>query len=322
MADDIAERVSQRQTAARAEHHQGADGLQVPRHAIFGFDAYRIQAALKQALLTAVHELQALPQPGFGKEAQPFPLRHRLGVGEFVIRHLIQGSDLAGQRGEGRLPQNGAHRPGELALCPAGIDPGRRFIVYGQHLAAIQRGNGAMALGGHIAGVELEGQLAIGIEHSHHAALAPLPLIPAQLPLAADTVVRRRPADDGNRRPELGIYARQHSLFLPGAGVQQDELRQLAGTPAIGDGAAQQLAHIQLVPCLTGHAVGPLVVIEGRHCQTPAQPAMMASLGQDTATGAAPDEPGLGKTGLERTAQYRGIVCLGKIDQQQRRGMR
>ena len=178
-----------------------------------------------------------------------------------------------------------------------------------------------MALGGHITGVELEGQLAIGIEHRHHAALRPFPLIPAQLPLAGDPVVSRRPADDGNRRPELGIYARQHSLFLPRAGVQQDELRQLAGTPTICNGAAQQLAHIQLIPCLAGYAVGPLVVIEGRHRETPAQQTMMASLGQDTATGAAPDEPDIGKAGLEYTAQYRGIVSLGKINQQQRRGM-
>ena len=50
-------------------------------------------------------------------------------------------------------------------------------------------------------------------------------------------------------------------------------------------------------------------------------PTMMAILGQDTAAGAATDQPGIGKTCLERTAQFRRLVCLGKIDQQQRWNM-
>ncbi|MNH07689.1 hypothetical protein D3C79_670860 [compost metagenome] len=321
LVDDVVQALPQHQSAAGTEHHQGAEGLQAARHAIFGLDPHRIQAALQQAFLTAVHQLQALPQPGLGKQPQPFSRGHRLGVRELVIRHVVQGPDLAGQRREGGLPQDGAHLPGGLALSPAGIHPGRRLMIYGQHLAPIQGGDGAMLFGGHVAGVKLEGQLAIGVEHRQHSALPALALVPAQLPFAGDPIIRRRAPHDGNRRAELRLDPRQHDLFQPGAGVQQDELRQLAGASAIGDGAAQQLARIQLIPGLTGHAVGPLVVIEGGDRQAPAMPGMVAGLGHDPAAGAATDETTIREADFKRMAQYRSIVSLGKIDQQQRWGM-
>ena len=103
--------------------------------------------------------------------------------------------------------------------------------------------------------------------------------------------------------------------------MQQDQLGQLAGASAVGDGAAQQCPNIRLIAQLAGHAVGAFVIVEGGDRKAPTPSAMVAGLGQDAAAGAATDEPGVGKTGLERMTQYRGIVCLGKIDQQQRREM-
>ena len=44
---------------------------------------------------------------------------------------------------------------------------------------------------------------------------------------------------------------------------------------------------------------------------------MVPGLGQDTAAGAAADKPAVGKVLLECMAQYRSVVRLGKIDQQQ-----
>ncbi|MNH08202.1 hypothetical protein D3C79_676110 [compost metagenome] len=322
LVDDVIQTLSQRQPAAGAEDHQRPKGLHVAHHAIFRLDPHRVQAALQQALLATVHQLQALPQSGLCKQAQPLPLGHRLGMRELVIRHVIEHADLTGQRGESGLPQDGAHSPGRLALGPAGIHPGCRLVVDGQHLAPIQRGNDAMPLGGYITGMKLEGQLTIRIEHRQHAALLTLPLAPAQLPVTGHPIIRRRAADDGNSRAELRLDPRQHGLFQPRAGMQQDELRQLTRAAAIGDGAAQQLAHIRRRSNLTRHTVGPPVVIECGNGQATAKPGMVANLGQDPAAGAAAEQAGIGKVGLERMPQYRSIVSLGKIDQQQRRRAR
>ena len=51
----------------------------------------------------------------------------------------------------------------------------------------------------------------------------------------------------------------------------------------------EAMAHIHRIPRLAGHAVGPLVIVDRRHCQTDPLAGMMTGLGHDPATGAATD---------------------------------
>ena len=87
------------------------------------------------------------------------------------------------------------------------------------------------------------------------------------------------------------------------------------GSPPVGDGTAQQLAHIHRIPRLARHAVGPLVIVDSRHCQTDPLTGMMAGLGHDPATGAAADHSRRRELLFEVMAQFLGIVSLSKIDQ-------
>lgn len=97
--------------------------------------------------------------------------------------------------------------------------------------------------------------------------------------------------------------------------MQQDELGQFARTPAIGDGTAQQLAHIHVITRLPGHPVGALVIIESRHRQPESLTSVVPCLGHDTAAGAATYQSSGWKLLFEVATQFLGIVGLGKIDQ-------
>ncbi len=249
-----------------------------------------------------------------GKEPQPALFGHSFRMGEFVVRNAIQRSHLTSQRGERGLPQNRPHRPGLLATAPAGIDLGSRLVIDGEYLPPIAGCDLAAEFGRHITGVKLKSQLAIGIEHRQTDAILSHRLIPAELPVTADTVICRGPTDHRHRGTEFCLDSGQQPLLLAGTGMKQDQLGQLARSTTVAHGSAQQLPHIHPVTAGTGHPECPFLIVQSSNGQPISVSGMVSHLGHDTTARAAPKQAGRRELAFERVAQYRPVMGLGKIE--------